>query len=131
MIEAHVKPKRHISAPPLVPAPAEAIIDRHHLARMSLGDSSLEAEVLALFERQADLLLARMAGAPALAAAAFAHTLKGSARGIGIWKVAMAAETVEAAARGSDPAGLVDAVARLAAAVGQARAAIADLLAAR
>jgi phage tail sheath gpL-like len=131
MIEAAVKPTRQISAPPLVPVPAEAIIDRKHLARMSLGDRSLEAEVLALFERQADLLLARMAGAPATAAAAFAHTLKGSARGIGIWKVATAAEAVELAAHGSDPADLADAVDRLTAAVCEARSAIADLLAAR
>jgi hypothetical protein len=128
MIEADVKPTRHISAPPLVPGPAEAIIDRSHLARMTLGDASLEAEVLALFERQADLLLARMAGAPAPATAAFAPTLKGSARGIGMWRVAAAAEAVEGAARNYAPAELAAAVDRLAAAVGEARAAVAEMV---
>ena len=70
-------------------------IDLAHLARMTLGDSDLEAEVLALFQRQADLLLARMTSAPPAQTAAFAHTLKGSARGIGAWRVAAAAQAVE------------------------------------
>ena len=131
MIEAHVKPAKHISAPPLVPGAAEAVIDRAHLARMTLGDKNLEGEVLALFERQADLLLARMANAPPAVAAAFAHTLKGSARGIGVWNVAKAAEAVEDAARGSSPTDLADAVDQLVSAVGAVRAAIGDLLAAR
>ena len=39
------------SAP--VPAPVETVIDLDHLARMTLGDASLEAEVLMLFDRQA------------------------------------------------------------------------------
>jgi HPt (histidine-containing phosphotransfer) domain-containing protein len=131
MIEAHVKPTKHISAPPLVPGSTEAIIDRAHLARMTLGDKNLEGEVLALFERQADLLLARMANAPPAVVAAFAHTLKGSARGIGVWKVAKAAEAVERAASGASPTDFADAVAQLAATIGAVRAAIGDLLAAR
>src|SRR5262245_40434913 len=95
--EADGKPTKHISAPPL--APGEPVIDRAHLARMTLGDSRLEVEVLALFDRQATLLLARMTGAAPLAIAAFAHTLKGSARGIGMWRVAAAAEALEQAAQ--------------------------------
>ena len=127
MIKAAAKATKDISAPPLVPS--EPVIDLVHLGRMTLGEKSLEAEVLALFDRQADMLLTRMRQARPAAAAAFAHTIKGSARGIGAWRVAEAAEVVERAA--TDPAGLPDAVARLAAAIGEARAAIAETLAAR
>jgi HPt (histidine-containing phosphotransfer) domain-containing protein len=125
MIEADAKPTRRISAPPL--SPAEPVIDFAHLARMTLGEKSLEAEVLCLFDRQAGLLLARMEGAPPAAVAAFAHTIKGSARGIGAWQVAEAAETIERAAKASDPADLAAALARLAAAVDAVRAAVVEL----
>ena len=75
-----------------------AVIDDDHLSRMTLGDRRLEREVLEIFLRQAAIMLERIAGAePALAAAA-AHTLKGSARGIGAWRVARAAEQLEYAA---------------------------------
>ena len=98
---------------------------------MTLGEKSLEAEVLALFDRQAGILLARMSNAPPAEVGAYAHTLMGSARGIGTWRVAAAAETVERAAAGSNPADVAGALERLAAAVNEAQAAIADLLAAR
>lgn len=114
-----------IDAPPLVPV--EAAIDLKHLARMTLGERGLEAEVLMLFDRQAALLLDHMRQAAAPAIAAFAHTLKGSARGIGAWRVAAAAEVVEInAAR--DAGEVADAVARLAVAVDEARAVIAAWL---
>src|SRR3979490_3183569 len=108
MIEADGKSSDYISAPPLVPAaaPAGPAIDLGHLARMTLGEKSLEAEVLALFDRQAGILLARMRQATPPAAGAFAHTLKGSALGIGAWRVAEAAEVVERSAASSDPADL-------------------------
>ncbi|MGA2892117.1 MAG: Hpt domain-containing protein [Xanthobacteraceae bacterium] len=74
------------------------VIDAGHLERMTLGDRRLEREVLELFVRQTTIMLNRIVGAePALAAAA-AHTLKGSARGIGAWRVARAAELLEQAA---------------------------------
>jgi HPt (histidine-containing phosphotransfer) domain-containing protein len=111
-------------SPPL--APLEPAIDREHLSRMTLGDRSLEREVLALFERQADLLLARVR-ADAAATSAVAHTLKGSARGIGAWPVAQAAEALENAT----PAARPQRLAALEAAVTETQAAIADLLAAR
>ena len=62
---------------------------------MTLGERSLEREVLQLFDRQSTLLLARMRAADAGGVGALAHTLKGSARGIGAWRVARAAEAVE------------------------------------
>jgi hypothetical protein len=73
------------------------IIDASHLARMTLGERSLEREVLALFDRQAELLLPRIRRGSAPVAAANAHTLKGSALGIGAFAVARAAEAVERA----------------------------------
>jgi len=108
-------------------AAAELVgIDFAHLARMTLGEAGLEAEVLRLFERQAVVLLAHMRDASPAAAAAFAHTLKGSARGIGAWEVAAAAEAVETSAERASAS--ARAVARLAAAVEAARAGIARRL---
>ena len=60
--------------------------------------------------------------------AAFAHTLTGSARGVGAWQVAKAAEAVERAAGCGEQSELTAAVAGLAAAVEEARAAISELL---
>ena len=78
------------------------MIDTEHLSRMTLGELSLQREVLALFDRQADMLLPRIRqGAPAMAAAS-AHTLKGSAVGIGAFKVARAVEAVEQAKDAAD-----------------------------
>ena len=99
-------------------------IDLKHLFRMTLGDHSLEREVLALFDRQIDMLIARMAEVEPSCVGALAHTLKGSARGVGAWPMARAAEAVEAA----EPAELAPAVAALAAAACETRAAIADIL---
>jgi HPt (histidine-containing phosphotransfer) domain-containing protein len=115
-----------IDAPPLVPV--EAAIDLKHLARMTLGERGLEAEVLTLFDRQAAVLLDHMRQAAPQAIAAFAHTLKGSARGIGAWRVAAAAEAVEIDAGRPDAADVAGAVARLAVAVDEARTVIAAWL---
>jgi hypothetical protein len=52
---------------------AAGTIDLPHLSRMTFGEKSLQAEVLALFDRQADMLLARMMPVSPKAAAAFAH----------------------------------------------------------
>jgi len=105
------------------------VIDGGHLERMTLGDRRLEREVLELFVRQTTIMLTRIVGAePALAAAA-AHTLKGSARGIGAWRVARAAELLEqavGAVGGEDD--VVEAITELKAASLEASAAIAARL---
>jgi len=106
----------------------EPAIDLEHLARMTLGEPGLDHEVLILFERQAGILLARMRNAPAPVVAAFAHTLKGSARGIGAWRVAEAAGAVETQAAQPDDRAAADALARLAVAVEEAKALIADMV---
>src|SRR5437763_5292286 len=77
-----------------LPISGERPIDLVHLARMTLGDRSLEREVLELFDRQAGVLVVRMQQAARAGICAAAHTLKGSARGIGAWRVARAAEAV-------------------------------------
>lgn len=109
--------------------PDDRPIDLVHLARMTLGDRALEREVLALFERQASLLISRMRQATPEGVAALAHTLKGSARGIGAWRVARAAETVEAMGI-AGTRGLSEELDRLAAAANEARAVIAELMSA-
>jgi len=102
-----------------------ATIDEEHLGRMTLGDRSLEREVLEIFARQTTLTLGRIAGAKRVCAAAAAHTLKGSARGIGAWRVADAAERLEQVAAGdADEQALRAAIAALEAASQEVRAAI-------
>jgi HPt (histidine-containing phosphotransfer) domain-containing protein len=107
-------------------APDDRPIDLVHLARTTLGDRSLEREVLQLFDRQSTLLIARMRTAAPAGVATLAHTLKGSALGIGAWRVARAAEALElAGTRDGEIGGALD---RLNAASEEARAVIADLL---
>ena len=108
-------------------ASGERPIDLVHLARTTLGERSLEREVLELFDRQAMLLLGRMQSASAAALPSLAHTLKGSARAIGAGGVARAAEAVEFIGA-DDEAALLRALAALGAATDEARAFIAGLL---
>jgi len=115
---------RKIDGSPVI-APDDRPIDLVHLARSTLGDRSLEREVLALFDRQSTQLIARMRSAAPDGLAMLAHTMKGSARGIGAWRVARAAEALECAGSPADVAGALD---QLAAASDEARALIADLL---
>ena len=117
------RPSATSARAPIGPTPTA--IDDDHLRQMTLGDRDLEREVLEIFMRQAALMLRRIAGAkPALAAAA-AHTLKGSARGIGAWRVAQAADRLEQAAAGDDSLETFKlAIAELETASREARAAI-------
>jgi HPt (histidine-containing phosphotransfer) domain-containing protein len=110
-------------SPPL--APDDGPIDFAHLRRMTLGDASLEHEVLAMFSAQAVGLVGALATLPS-DAAMLTHTLKGSARAIGAFGVADAAGSLEAAIQsGSDPA---PALAELSDAVAEARLAIDAIL---
>ena len=117
------------AAPPLVPG--EPVIDLAHLSTMTLGERDLEREVLELFDRHSEMLMARMASEPPRVVAALAHTLSGSARGIGAWRVAAAAITVERMATRSGAVMLTGAMDRLTAAVAEARTAVGDILRAR
>jgi HPt (histidine-containing phosphotransfer) domain-containing protein len=126
MVELTQTVMKAVFAPPLVPV--ERPIDVEHLARMTLGDPALEREVLALFVRQAEMLRARMETAAPEVIGAAAHTLKGSATGIGAWPIARAAADVEAAAETSDHRRLQTAVASLNAAIANATAEISETL---
>lgn len=87
---------------PLSSAPADlsersvAPVDLVHLARHTLGNRDLEQEVLRLFTCQSQMLMDRLKeSADDGQRSETAHTLKGSARGIGAWRVAELAEKVE------------------------------------
>jgi HPt (histidine-containing phosphotransfer) domain-containing protein len=129
----HLERIEWMPSPPL--APDDGPLDSGHLARMTLGDAGLEREVLAMFSGQAVDLMARLAmlasgGRSSEARSSdilpLAHTLKGSARAIGAFRVADAAEALEAAIRNSDdPA---EALAGLKDSVAEARSAIDTIL---
>jgi HPt (histidine-containing phosphotransfer) domain-containing protein len=112
---------------PAAPALQTRTIDRAHLKQMTFGDRSLERELLQLFDRQAEQLMARMRASDAAVLAMLAHTLKGSALGVGANDVARAASAAEGAAAGS-PAQRIAALDGLAVAIEAARGEIAALL---
>ena len=71
-------------------------VDLVHLARYTLGNRSLEREVLSLFNTQSVLYLQRLKDAVADKDwKDAAHTIKGSARSIGAWQLARSAEIAE------------------------------------
>jgi len=79
------------------PAPSrDRPIDLVHLARQTMGDKGLEAEILQMFARQTRGLVQEMASAEGHAIVALAHRLKGSAKAVGAFRVSTAAERLEA-----------------------------------
>lgn len=80
---------------------AEALIDHVHLQRYTLGDRTLELEVLGLFAGEAPLTLARARAIAAVSPVVMqewrnaCHTLKGSARAVGAQRLAAVAEAAE------------------------------------
>lgn len=82
---------------------ADRPIDLVHLSHYTLGDSTLEREILQLFRAQSRIYLERLHDASATSTwCEAAHTIKGSARGIGAWKVAECAEKAERCKRGKN-----------------------------
>lgn len=74
----------------------QQILDRNHLARYTLGDADLEQEVLELFLGQMPQTLAILGESEDQnSRTRAAHTIKGSARAVGAWKLAEAAERAE------------------------------------
>lgn len=115
-----------VASPSLVPL--DMTIDRDHLARMTLNDATLEREVLALFDHQAQDIAERLrlvvAGQPT-DTGEMAHRIKGAARGIGAFEVGAAAETLEQA---SGRAAVHEAVENLCDAIHLTRLEIAEIL---
>jgi HPt (histidine-containing phosphotransfer) domain-containing protein len=91
----------------------EPAIDLAHLSRQTLGDRSLERELLALYDRQAAQIASQL-GLPDLSREAvadrldLAHTLKGSSRAVGAMRVAEACEALEGLLRAGAPESVVE-----------------------
>ena len=103
-------------------------IDLVHLARTTLGDASIECEMLAAFRQKTSILMLRMQQTTHSSICAAAQALKISARSIGAWRVVSAAEAVELAAASSIDQELESAVDRLGIVAEETRTAIAELL---
>jgi len=101
-------------------------VDLVHLARHTLGDRELEREVLNLFARQSVIYLDRLKHARGAAVKAAAHTIKGSAKGIGAWRVADCAEALETG--GERPKGARELIAHLEEAIDQTNGFIRSIL---
>jgi HPt (histidine-containing phosphotransfer) domain-containing protein len=72
-------------------------LDRAHLSRHTFGDRHLEREVLDLFRTQSLIYLGRVKAARSdIEWRDAVHSLKGSARAIGAWRMAEVAERAEA-----------------------------------
>lgn len=75
-----------------------AAIDHAHLARYTAGDAALERELLSMFADQSAVYMTRLRGAKTVEAwQDAAHSLKGSAKAVGAFRVAAAAKAAEAA----------------------------------
>ncbi len=84
----------------------ERPLDLVHLSRQTNGDRHLEREVLAIFSRQARQVLFQLeAMNDPMNRFEIAHALNGSAKGVGAWRVATAAQALENAARAGTTAG--------------------------
>lgn len=71
-------------------------VDLKHLRRYTLGDPALEREILELFINQLPQTIAALAGAVNQKEWKIAaHTLKGSGRAVGAWRIARIAEQAE------------------------------------
>ncbi len=102
-VETFVPCKDEIDGQPAKP------IDLVHLSHYTLGDSTLEREILQLFRAQSRIYLERLRDACGKADwREAAHTIKGSARGIGAWQVAEFAEKAEIGKSGVDKTALAD-----------------------
>ena len=97
-------------------------VDIKHLRRYTLGDVNLEKEVLGLFLAQLPQTIAALSHAETdrdwrIAA----HTLKGSGRAVGAWRLARVAEQAERVLGVKNRAHCRDAVARIEEAAAEAR----------
>lgn len=70
-------------------------IDLVHLGAQTQGDEALENEVLGIFENQSKLYMKMMTCSDSSTRIRAAHSLKGAARGIGAFDLAMVAESAE------------------------------------
>ncbi len=99
-----------------MPGASSAVIDLDHLARYTGGDEAVNAEVMRLFDAQANELVARLQAIldarDAKSWKEVTHTLKGAARGIGAFVMGEAAACCEPIDL-ADRAGATTAIAEL------------------
>ena len=100
------------------------VLDRAHFDHMTAGDRTLQIEVLGLFRQQVEAWRAGLASGGGWREAA--HTLKGSARGIGLNALAAACEAAEGAAEAQKLAALSDVHRALSAALAELERLAAD-----
>jgi HPt (histidine-containing phosphotransfer) domain-containing protein len=73
-----------------------AVFDMEHFEHMTCSDRVLQLEIVEIFSAQAELWVHLLQpGAPAHSCRDCAHTIKGTARGIGLWALAAACEEAE------------------------------------
>jgi HPt (histidine-containing phosphotransfer) domain-containing protein len=101
----------------------EMPIDLAHLRRYTLGDKALEAEVLGLFMAQLPQTIASLRTAEnerdwKIAA----HTLKGSSRAVGAWRIATLAAEAETLSSRREETAWLETISRLEAAALEAGA---------
>jgi HPt (histidine-containing phosphotransfer) domain-containing protein len=107
-------------------------VDLVHLSRYTLGDRALEREVLELFCAQSAIYVDRLRSASSDKEwRDAAHSLKGSARAIGAWRVAAAAENAEALSGEGRAQAPASRLSDIDASLDEARAYIGELLADR
>lgn len=87
-------------------------IDLVHLSKFTMGRRDLEAEILGLFRQQLAVSLDKLAAAADMvgddkAWKEAAHTLKGSARGVGAWALADATADAELLTSGPDRSAVI------------------------
>jgi HPt (histidine-containing phosphotransfer) domain-containing protein len=100
---------------------SELPVDLNHLRRYTLGDKALEQEVLRLFLAQLPETIASLRSAATerdwkMAA----HTLKGSSRAVGAWRIASLAQEAEALVCSAEPQACSEAISKLEAAASEA-----------
>jgi HPt (histidine-containing phosphotransfer) domain-containing protein len=106
------------------PTPSSPL-DRTYLSRQTFGDRKLEREVLDLFRTQSPIYLGRVKAARSDSEWREAvHTLKGSARAVGAWRIAEAAERAEL----GNPSSRAASIAQLESSVLEANAFIGSVL---
>ena len=99
-------------------APGTRPVDLVHLSKFTMGRRDLEAEILGLFRQQLAASLSKLeAAADDKAWKEAAHTLKGSARGVGAWELGDASERAEKLLDAAARAGSVSELATLVTAV--------------
>lgn len=110
-----------IQAPETQGCSNELPVDLEHLRRYTLGDKALEDEILRLFLAQLPETIASLRSAATerdwkMAA----HTLKGSSRAVGAWRIARLAQQAEVLVCGAEPEACSDAISKLEAAACEA-----------